>query len=179
MSSPHTYSFAIHPDVLSGHSYMFESYNPPQFDLCCFSLSFYYTEFSFRDLPPMLDTLKNYALKELQLAGFQVKDAGYLTLADYNGSADHICPPSTMFKMPGPRQIGVVMIFQKDDTMYDSGLVRKEKVPVKNMIHFFHEKITRHELTQGYGVMYNEKHFIEYIGGSGKYRIATLLFDQK
>jgi hypothetical protein len=181
MSSPHLYEFNIHSSILSEADTIFEEFNTRQFDYCCVPRPFWGMEYKLKDLPPLLDKLKEYVYNELVWAGFQVKQTGWMTLAEYIDTENHVTPPPGMFRTPGFRQIGVVLVFQKSTDMYDSGLTRTEKVPLKNPVlkNFSYEKTYRADLLEGVGVMYHQPHAIEYIGGTGRYRFATLLFDQK
>jgi hypothetical protein len=181
MASPHVYSFSIHPDVLHERDTLFEEFNPYQMDCFCVPRPFWGTEYSFKDMPPLLSKLADYVYNELALSGFQVKRSGRLTLVEYRDSGNHVSPPRFMFNTQASRQVGVVLVFQKDSCMYDSALSRTEKVPLKNPMlrHLSYDSTFRSDLAEGVGVMYHQPHYIDYIGGTGCYRIAILLFDQK
>jgi hypothetical protein len=179
---PHVYTFSIHPQILSESEFLFSEFNPYEADCCFFPKKRYWaTEYSFQNLPAMLSSLKEYAYQELCMAGFQVLQTGRMVLCDFRGHSDHMIPPEHLFTSPSYSRVHMLMIFTKDKSMYDSGLILKRRVSLKHpyLQYLSVEHVTKTPLYESVGVMYQEENYIEYIGGTGLYRMISFAFDKK
>lgn len=178
--SPHLYTFSIHPEILSETEFLFSEFNPVQVDCCCFPVRNYWaTEYSFSDPFPVLCKLQEYAYHQLLMAGFQVKKTGRTILCECRSEDDHITLPKHFFSTPGFQRVHLVMVFTKEKSMYDSGLLLRRKVPLKHpyLQHLSVEHVTKTPLYESVGVMYQEDNYVEYIGGTGIYRMICMSFD--
>jgi hypothetical protein len=135
------------------------------------------TEYSFKDLPPVLEKLKHYAYHQLCLAGFGVKPTGRMVLVEYRSLSEHASLPHHLFRTPFPR-VSVLMVLTKDKGIYDSGLILRQRIPLKTIKTFSVEHTTKTELKEGFGVMYHEDQYVEYIGGDGCFRMICFSFDK-
>jgi len=179
MSSPHIYSFEIHKEILSESDFLFTEFNPFEIDCCCFPIkNTQATEYSFTDLPPVLQKLKDYAYHQLCLAGFSIKPTGRLVLVEYRSLSEHAILPKFLFQTPGFPRVSLIMVLAKDKGIYDSGLVLRQRIPLKTIKTLSFENIVKTELKEGFGVMYHEEQYVEYIGGDGCFRMVCFSFDK-
>lgn len=179
MASPHIYSFEIHKEILSESDFLFTEFNPFEIDCCCFPIkTMQATEYSFKELPKVLDKLKEYAYHQLSLAGFSIQQTGRMVLVEYRSLSEHAHLPSHLFRTPGFPRVSLVMVLTKDKGIYDSGLILRQRIPLKTIKTFSIENLVKTELKEGYGVMFHEDQYVEYVGGDGCFRMVCLSFDK-
>ena len=181
MSSPHVYKFAIHPEVLSESSSIFTEFNPPVVDCFCFPIDkYWYTEYSFSHLPPLLSYLRSYVYHQLEISGFQIRNSGRMILYSYNSTSDHASFSRSMFYTPGFSRVHAVLMFTKDG-VYDSGLIYKKRTPLKHayLSNLSIEEDVKTDLPEGMGVMYHQDNYMEFVGGTGVLQMMCISFDQK
>ena len=180
MASPHVYAFEIHKEILSESAFLFSEFNPFETDCWCFPIkSLQATEYSFKELPSVLCRLKDYAYTQLCQAGFSVKESGRVAFVEYRSVSEHARLPRHLFRTPGFPRVSVVMVLTKDRGVYDSGLVFRHYIPLKAIKTLSVENVVKTELKEGFGVMYHEDKYLEYVGGDGCFRMICMSFDKR
>ena len=160
--------------------FLFTQFNPFELDCCCFpQKTIQATEYSFKELPELLKKLKEYVYRQLCMAGFSVKESGRMIMAEYKSISGHENLPRHMFRTPGFPRVNVIMVITKDKGLYDSGLLLNYRVPLKTAKMFSFEHVLKTELKEGYGIMYHEDQYVEYVGGDGCFRMICLSFDKR